>query len=152
MGAEGYLALAALIVVLIPIVVLPMDGRRSPHMAYAVMAGCGLAYSAWAGGWLGLVVSFLSACGVVLAVGGLLTFLRRRMRLSILTGGHIKLMGAGAAWLGPWGALLMVTISIVMLFAIAVLQNMRNSNARQFSLASIAFSILFVAMQQNVTV
>lgn len=152
MGSGGYLALAVLIVLLIPIVAMPLDGRRLPNAIYAVMAICGLILNTWSGGWAGLVGAVASSLGIMIAAGVAITLLRRKMRLRVLTGGQIKLLGAGAAWLGPLGTLSMAVIFIVMLFIVAMWRQIRESQGGSVSATVIVISIMVVALQQNFAV
>jgi hypothetical protein len=150
MGAGGYFTLALLIVLLLPTVVLAMEGRRSPDALYALIAICGLMVSAYSGGSRALVVAIASALGVLLVTGTAVTMLRSKLRLRILTGGQIKLMAAGAAWLGPWGTVLMMVLAIVALFAIAMWRQLREGRARTDPGIIVATAIAIVALQQNI--
>lgn len=149
MHAGNYLALAGLIVLMLPIVVLHQEGRRSPDIFYALLVLCGLGTSAWAGGWSGFAWSLAAAAAVLAVTGGLVTLLRSRMRLRLLTGGQIKLMAAGATWLGPWGSLLMLLIALLTLLGIAIGRQLTHGPARPTSANIIVAAIMVVALQQH---
>lgn len=151
MEAGGYFTLAMLIVLLLPIVVMPLEGRRSPDVLYAVIAACGLAVSTWNGGQAGLGRAVLASLLVFVAVGGIITLLRSKLRLRILSGGQIKLMAAGAAWLGPSGALIMLVSSILALFSVAMWRRLSEARSRPVSMTVVAFAIMIAALQQNIS-
>lgn len=150
MEAAGYFTLAVLILVLLPPVVLPWEGQRPPDAVYLVIAACGLASSAWHGGWAGLAWSAAGALGCVLLIGAAVTKLRASSRLRIFTGGQIKLMAAGAAWLGPGGTLAMVVFTIILLFSWAAVQQIAESQRRPDSAMVVAITIMTVALQQQI--
>ena len=150
MGGGGYFTLALLIVLLIPIMVLPMEGRRAPHALYAAIAIGGLGVSFWSGGAMALAWSAGTALAVMIVVGGGVTLLRGATRLRVLTGGQIQLMAAGATWLGMPGALLMIAIAIVALFSIAGWRQLRETHRRPESAIVVASAIMIVAFPQNI--
>jgi 4-amino-4-deoxy-L-arabinose transferase-like glycosyltransferase len=87
---------------------------------------------------------------VLLLVGGAITALRSSMRLRLLTGGQIKLMAAGATWLGPVGAAAMILIAGFALFAMAAWQQaMQREQQRPDSVIIVALAIMSVAMDQQ---
>jgi prepilin signal peptidase PulO-like enzyme (type II secretory pathway) len=150
MGAGGYFTLAVLVVVLIPAVAISLEGRRMPEFLYPAIALCGMASSGLRGGWLALGGAFLAGLIVLLLVGGAITALRSSMRLRLLTGGQIKLMAAGATWLGPVGAAAMILIAGFALFAMAAWQQaMQREQQRPDSVIIVALAIMSVAMEQQ---
>lgn len=149
MGAGGYFALAALVLVLMPAVVTSMEGRKAPDVLYPVIAGAGLLSSGLRGGWSALGWSAAAALLVLVVIGVVITLLRTSLRLRILTGGQIKLMAAGATWLGPLGALAMILVATFALFAFAALQQARNMQRRPDSAIIVALAIMCVALQQQ---
>lgn len=150
MAAGSYIALAVLIVLLLPIVVLAIEGRRSPDVFYAAIALCGLIVSGWSGGTAGLLLAAASLLSVLLLMGVAVTMLRSKWRLRILTGGQIKLMAAGAAWLGPLGTVLMIVLAVAALFAIAMWRQVSEGQARSDPGIIVATAIAIVALQQNI--
>lgn len=149
MGAAGYFYLALLILVLMPVVILPWEGRKTPDWLYLVLAGCGLAGAVALGGVPGLVRACAAGLGCLIAASGAVTLLRSRTRLRVLTGGQIKLLAAGATWLGIDGALAMVTVAFFALFLIAVFQRTGAVRRRPDASAIVAVAIVSVAMQQH---
>jgi prepilin signal peptidase PulO-like enzyme (type II secretory pathway) len=149
MGAGGYFTLAVLVVVLIPAVAISLEGRRTPDLLYPVIAACGLLASGLRGGWPALGGAFLAGLLVLLLVGGAITALRSAMRLRLLTGGQIKLMAAGATWLGPAGALAMILIAAFALFAVAAWQQASEHQRRPDCVIIVALAIMSVALEQQ---
>lgn len=150
-GAAGYFTLALLIVVLMPAVILPWEGRKAPDGLFVAIAACGLASSGIHGGLAGLGWAVAGALACLVVVGGAVTILRANTRLRILTGGQIKLMAAGATWLGLPGAAIMILITIFSLFSIAALQQVSESQRRPDSAAIVAVAILCVAIPQQLS-
>lgn len=149
MGAGGYFTLAALVIVLVPAVAISLEGRRTPDILYPAMALCGLIGSGLRGGSPAVGGAFVSGMGVLLLVGGAITLLRSTMRLRLLTGGQIKLMAAGATWLGPVGALAMILVAGFALFALAAWQQTSDQSRRPDSAIVVALAILAVAIQKQ---
>lgn len=149
MGAGGYFTLAVLVIVLIPAVAISLEGRRTPDWLYPVIGVCGLLSSGLREGWAAAGGGFLGAVCVLLLVGGAITAVRNTMRLQLLTGGQIKLMAAGATWLGPVGALAMILVAGFALFAIAAWQQTREQPQRPDSMIIVALAIMSVALEQQ---
>jgi prepilin signal peptidase PulO-like enzyme (type II secretory pathway) len=149
MGAGGYFTLAVLVVVLIPAVAISLEGRRPPEVLYPAIAACGLLSNGLRGGWPAFGGAFRAGRLVLLVVGGAITAMRSTMRLRLLTGGQIKLMAAGATWLGPVGALAMILIAGFALFAIAAWQHASERQGRPDSMIIVALAIICVATQQE---
>lgn len=149
MNAGAYFTLAVLILVLLPVVILPWEQRKVPDWIYAIIAACGLASSLVDNGLPTLTWSALSGLGCLLVVGGGVTALRAATRLRILTGGQIKLLAAGATWLGPTGTLIMVLVAAFALFAAAALLQASQAQRRPDSGSVLALSIVLVAFLQQ---
>jgi len=148
MPAAGYFCLALLVLVLVPVVVLPWEGRRTPDWLYLLLAACGLGGAWFFGGPLGLAQAAAAALACLIFCGFMVTFVRTRTRLRILTGGQIKLLAAGATWLGLGGTLIMVIVAILALFAIAAFQRNGEIRRRPDASAVVAITIVSIAMQQ----
>ena len=149
-AGANYFALALLVLLLLPIAVMTLEGRRAPDLLYALVSACGLGISAWYGGWPGLGWALASGLGVAVVIGGAITALRGQLRLRLLTGGQIKLMAAGATWLVPVGALLMVVIAAVAMIAVAVWQHLQEKHSRPESAIVVIVAIIIVATKQYV--
>lgn len=149
MEAAGYFYLALLILVLIPIVILPWEGKSTPDWLYMLLAGSGLAGAAVVGGVSGLMLSCAAGLGFLGLASLMVTALRKRTRARILTGGQIKLIGAGATWLGIHGALAMVVVAAVALVVLVAIQRTGAVRQRPDASAVLAVAILSVAVQQH---
>jgi prepilin signal peptidase PulO-like enzyme (type II secretory pathway) len=137
-----------LILVLMPVVVLPWEGRTAPDWLYLVLAGGGLAGAAVQGGWPAFALSCAAGLACLLVAGCAVTALRLRTRARILTGGQIKLLSAGGTWLGLGGAAAMIAVAVFVLFLIAAFQRMGAVRQRPDASAIFAVVIVSVAMQQ----
>lgn len=149
MGAGEYFALAVLIVVLMPAVIMPWEGRKVPDLLFVAIAACGVAYSGLRDGFMGALWAVEASFACLLLVGGGVTALRARTRLRVLTGSQIKLMAAGATWLGLWGAAIMILITTFSLFSFATLQQVSERQRRPDSAAIVAMAILCVAITRQ---
>lgn len=152
MGASVYFTLAALIVLLMPIIVLPWEGQRAPDWLYALLGAGGLACVWVTGGAVAAAWSAGAALGCLVVVGACITMLRVNTGLQVLTGGHIKLLAAGATWLGFTGAVIMIAITIFVLFLIAAFQQVGSGRHRPDSSAVVAMAIVVVALHQQLPV
>lgn len=149
MPGLSYFAVAALIMMLLPAVILPWEGRRVPDAIYAAIAVAGVAFSAVEGGAWGVLAAAGAGLGALGIVAAVVAGIRITLNLQILTGGHIKLLAAGATWLGITGSLAMIAIAFGALFASAAVQRM-NSRVRRPDFAAIAaLAILCVSVQQT---
>jgi prepilin signal peptidase PulO-like enzyme (type II secretory pathway) len=147
--AAAYFYLALLILVLMPVVVLPWEGRTTPDWLYFVLGGCGLAGAALQGGMPALALSCAAGFGCLLVALCAVTALRSRTRARILTGGQIKLLAAGGTWLGVSGAAVMIAVAVFALFLIAAFQRVGAVRRRPDASAIVAIAIVSVAMQQH---
>jgi hypothetical protein len=148
MNGVSCIAMAALILLLLPIVVLPWEGRRPPGALYAAIAGGGVVLAGLQGGASGAGWAVASGVVMLAAVAGGVTVLRLTRNLQLLTSGHIRLLAAGAAWLGPVGALAMAGIAFAALFAAAALHHLRSTARRPDFPLIAAAAILAVSLVQ----
>jgi prepilin signal peptidase PulO-like enzyme (type II secretory pathway) len=149
MTGSNYLALAALILLLLPAVILPWEGRRVPDAYYAFIAAAGLVPAGAAGGPAGIASALAAAIATLCIVTAIVTAIRASQRLQLLTAGHIKLLSAGSVWLGPVGALMMVIAAFTLLFAAGIFQHRRSRTRRPDFAAMAALAILCVSVQQS---
>lgn len=149
MGASGYFNLALLVLVLLPVVILPWEGRRTPDWLYAIIALCGTGLAAWQNGAAGVAWALGAGIGCLIVIGLGITALRSRTRLRILTGGQIKLLAAGATWLGVYGAAVMMVIAFLILLVMAAFRNAGALRGRPDASTIVAVAIISVAMQQH---
>jgi hypothetical protein len=86
----------------------------------------------------------------MLAVALAVAALRRAWDVHLLSGGHIKLLGAGAVWLGAPGAATMVVLTILAFIGIAALLRARKAARIRPEFAPIAaLAMLAVQFQQQ---
>lgn len=148
MGAAGYFYLALLILVLVPIVILPWEGKSTPDWLYAVLAVGGLSAAALLKGVPGVLLAGLAGLACLAIASLAVTLVRARTRARILTGGQIKLLGAGATWLGVSGAFAMIALAAIALVLLAAFQRAGAVKQRPDASAVFAVAILSVAIQQ----
>ena len=148
MAGLSYFNLALLIILLLPAVILPWEGRRPPDLLYVVIAIGGLSFAALKGGAPALAWAMAAGAGCLLLVAGSVAALRAGMGLRVLTGSQIKLLAAGATWLGMVGALTMIAITAMTLLVLASAQQFRTAARRPDSGAIVAVAIFCVGLQQ----
>ena len=149
MEAAGYFYLAFLLLALIPVVVLPWVGRTTPDWLYIVLATFGLLGATAFGGVPGLVRACAAGAGSLAVASLAVALLRAYTGARVLTGGQIKLLAAGATWLGLAGTFAMVTVALLTLFALAAFQKAGAVRRRPDASAILAVAIVSVAMQQH---
>lgn len=149
MTGFGYIALAALILLLLPAVVLPWEGRRVPDAVYAAIGAGGVLASGLLAGPGAALFAVIVGFASFALITGLVTTIRISQNLQILTGGHIKLLAAGSMWLGLAGTLAMLTMAFGGLILIGAVQRRRSAPGRPDFAAIAALAILCVGIQQT---
>ncbi|HWJ71523.1 MAG TPA: hypothetical protein VNS79_15875 [Sphingobium sp.] len=145
MNAIGLIGLALLILLLLPVVIAAWEGYGVPDMLYLVIASGGIIFAGVTRGWAGALQAGLVGLGCLIVVAAAITAIRLRWQVRLLVGGHIKLLGAGATWLGVAGSIGMIAISLTLLAGGAVFLRIRkNTNIRPEFIPIAAASILLV--------
>ena len=144
------IAISTLILILLPIIVLAWEQRNVPNWLYLLLGTAGIAFTLTSRGLGGAIVSLAAGIAILLLLAGAIAYMRRTCKLRLLSGGQIKLMAAGAAWLGPVGAVLMLSLAIL-LFVISVifLRIRKKAVLRPDSEAIAAIAILIVQVHQG---
>lgn len=144
------IAISTLILILLPIIVLEWEQRNVPNWLYLLLGAAGIAFTLTSRGLGGAIVSLAAGIAILLLLAGAIAYMRRTWKLRLLSGGQIKLMAAGAAWLGPVGAVLMLSLAIL-LFVISVifLRIRKKAVLRPDSEAIAAIAILIVQVHQG---
>jgi hypothetical protein len=150
MGGMGYIGVAALILLLLPVVVLPWEGRRVPDACYAALAAGGLAMAGLQHGLGGVVWAAAAGAAILLAVTAIVAGIKTYVNVQLATAGHIKLLSAGSVWLGLAGAAIMLCMALVVLFTVAIFQSIGSRTQRPDFSAIAALAILCVNIQQIV--
>ena len=151
-AGANYFTLALLVLLLLPIAVMTLERRRAPDLLYALVAACGLGSSAWYAGWPGLGWSLASGLGVAVVIGGAITALRVQLRhqLDLPTREQIKLMAAGASWLTPFGASLMIMIAALSMIAVVIWQHLQEKHSRPGPEIVVIVAIIIIAIKQYI--
>jgi len=144
------IAISTLILILLPIIVLEWEQRNVPNWLYLLLGAAGIAFTLTSRGLGGAIVSLAAGIAILLLLASAIAYMRRTWKLRLLSGGQIKLMAAGAAWLGPVGAGLMLSLAIL-LFVISVifLRIRKKAVLRPDSEAIAAIAILIVQVHQG---
>jgi len=144
------LAIAILILLLLPIVILEWESYRVPDWLYMLLAGSGVIFSLLQFGFGTAVVALLTAALCLLLIGGGVAYMRRTWKLRFLSGGQIKLLAAGSAWLGPVGAILMLILAIIsFILFVLILRIRKKTILRPDSEAIAAIAILVIQVHQG---
>lgn len=144
----NYLTLAALILLLLPAVVLPWEGRRVPDWLYGAIGAGGIVAGGLQGGSEAALIAGVIGLTSFALITGIITIIRISLNLRILTGGHIKLMATGAMWLGVTGALAMWAMAFGGLFLVGAVRKVRATARRPDFSTIAALAILCVGVQQ----
>lgn len=152
MAGLDLLLLAALIVLLLPVVILPWEGRKVPVALYALIATAGVAASIARGGMeAGLGSAAAGALCLIFTAAGIFA-LRENLRVQLLTGGHIKLLAAGATWLGLGGTIAMLLCAFAVLFVMGTIENRKSIKRRPDFSTVVAITIVGLNIQQSLFV
>lgn len=149
MEAAGYFYLAFLLLALIPVVVLPWEGRATPDWLYIVLATFGLLGAVVLEGIPGLLRACAAGAGSLIIASLAVAILRARTGARVLTGGQLKLLAAGATWLGLGGTFAMIAVALLTLITLAAFQKAGAVRRRPDASAILAVAIVSVAMQQH---
>ncbi len=148
MDGFGALRFAVLIVLLLPVVVLPWEGRRTPGFFYAILATTGAVFAFTRNGLDSALANIGSGLACLILLLMVVYAIRSATGFQILTGGQIKLLSSGAIWLGTIGSLAMVTLTGTVLFALATFHRMNGIARRLDSGAVAAATILCIGFGQ----
>ena len=149
MNGVHLIAFALLILLLLPVAVAAWEDKRPPDALYLAIALCGAGFAGIAEGVPGMIKALATGLACLLLVAAAITLIRNRWRVRLMLGNHIKLLGAGATWLGASGApLMLVLTALLFLLSIAILRVRKMPAARpNFSHIAVA-SILFVQIEK----
>ncbi|WP_048574853.1 prepilin peptidase [Sphingobium fuliginis] len=144
------IAISTLILILLPIIVLEWEQRNVPNWLYLLLGAAGIAFTLTSRGLGTAIASLAAGIAILLLLAGGIAYMRRSWKLRLLSGGQIKLLAAGAAWLGPSGAVLMLSL-VILLFVISVvfLRIRKKAVLRPDSEAIAAIAILIVQVHQG---
>ena len=148
MVALDYIRLAVLIVLVLPPVVLPWEGRRAPDAAYAAIALAGLAFAFARSGPAGAALALATGAACLALILSQVAALRFASGMQILTGGQIKLLSSAALYLGPVAACAMVLITGLMLFIMGAIYSISSKGRRPDANAIAVMAILCTGFGQ----
>jgi len=144
----AYLRFALLIVLVLPVVILPWEGRRPPLALYIALAVVGGLFAFVCSDLTGAMTNIAAGIICLCALSVTLSSVRSRTGRQILTGGQIKLLSSGAVWLGMIGSLAMIILAGLGLLTVAVVHRMNGIARRPDSGAIVAGTILCVGFGQ----
>lgn len=148
MDALDCLRFAALIILVLPIVVMPWEGRRPPSVIYVTLATTGAAFAFARSGLTGSLQNLAAGMVCLVSILTILTIVRIRIGFQILTGGQIKLLSSCAIWLGLVGSLAMIIVTGIAVFIIAAVNKMNGISKRPDFGAVAVGSILCIGFGQ----
>lgn len=148
MQALDYIRFAVLILLVMPAVVLPWEGRRAPDLLYLAIALAGAVFAFVRSGADGALVAVAGGLACLFLILSLVAALRFATGRQILTGGQIKLLSSGAICLGVLGSLFMILFMGVVLFILGALHTISGSARRPDSNAIVAAAILCTGFGQ----
>ncbi|WP_150291498.1 hypothetical protein [Sphingobium estronivorans] len=143
MNGMQWIGCAALILLLLPVLVLHWEGRAVTDRFYGLIALCGIGFAGLAHGVSGMAMAGAIGLACLALLSSAIAVLALRWRL--LTGGHIKLLAAGATWLSVTGALLMLGLALALFLIAAVILRVRKAADPRPDMAGIAAIALLSA-------
>jgi Flp pilus assembly protein protease CpaA len=147
MTPDRLLGLGLLIALLLPSLVALSERRRLHDMFRALLALAGLGFCWATGGTSGLLLGLCSSLGVLLLLTMLVAFTQKLFDARILSGGEIKQLAAGAAWLYPHGAVVyLITVIGFALVAGVVAKHfsVRVRNEVMIAASSVMLLLIFL--------
>ncbi|UZW57209.1 hypothetical protein NUH86_21020 [Sphingobium sp. JS3065] len=145
MNGASFIGSALMILLLLPVLVLHWEGRAVADRLYGLIALGGVGFAAILHGVAGMML----AAGIGLACLSLLSSavagISLLWRLRLLTGGHIKLIAAGATWLSASGAVLMLGLAAALFVLAAMILRIRKTADPRPDMAGIAAIALLSA-------
>ncbi|MDB5712906.1 MAG: hypothetical protein JWO15_303 [Sphingomonadales bacterium] len=146
MTSDRLLGAALLVALLLPSLVALGERRRLHDVFRVLLAIAGLGFCWMTGGASGLLLSLCSAIGTLIGLTAIVAFTQMFWNVRLLSGGEIKQLASGAAWLHPFGAFayLLLALSITLVTGlIAKIFEKRLRNASVVVAASVALLIVF---------
>ncbi|WP_375196607.1 hypothetical protein [Sphingobium sp.] len=145
MNGESHIGSALLILLLLPVVILHWERRGGDDRLYGLIAIGGVGFAAWTQGPGGALLAGLSGVLCLLLLSALVAAISSVWRLHLLTGGHIKLLAAGACWLSLTGAALMLAVATALFWLAALFLRARKAADPRPDMAAIAAIALLSA-------
>ncbi|MDB5700382.1 MAG: hypothetical protein JWL66_581 [Sphingomonadales bacterium] len=112
MTPDRLLGMALLVALLLPSLVALGERRRLHDMFRALVAIGGLGFCWTTGGGLGLLLGLSAAVGTLIVVTAIVAFTQILWSVRLLSGGEIKQLASGAAWLTPLGAIAYILLAL----------------------------------------
>jgi Flp pilus assembly protein protease CpaA len=145
MTPDRLIGMAILIALQLPSLIALSERRRLNDGFRALLALAGLGYLWATGGFLGLMLGLVSGLGTLLLLTLIVACTQRLWRARLLSGGEIKQLAAGAAWLTPPNAMIyLLSVAILALVAAIVGKRLDFRIRNQMIVISCTLSLLFV--------
>ena len=152
MAGLDLVLLAGLILLLLPVIILPWEGRKVPDPLYVFIALAGVAASVARDGTGAGLASAAAGALCLVATAAAISALRENLRVQLVTGSHIKLLAAGATWLGLGGTIIMLLLAFAALFVIGAIENRKSITRRPDFSTVAAITIAGLNIQQSLFV
>lgn len=150
MNGIGLIAFALLILLLLPVVVAAWEGRTVPDMLYAIIAMGGVIMTGIGHGLPAMAWSAVVGLACLLAVAAAITVIRSRWRVRLLLGSHIKLLGAGATWLGASGTVAMLLLTTLLFVLAVTILRVRKTISIRPEFAPVAVLAILIVQVNNI--
>lgn len=147
MTPDRLLGLGLLIALLLPSLIALTERRRLHDAFRALLAIGGLAYCWTTGGGTGLMLGICSGIGTLLLLTALVAFTQKLWGARLLSGGEIKQLAGGAAWLYPPAAVVYLAVTLgFAIIAITVGKRfaLRLRNGSLVAASSLALLVIFI--------
>lgn len=145
MNGSHLIGCTLMILLLLPVLVLHAEKRVVADRFYGLIALGGLGFAGLVQGLPGLMIAALAGLGCLMLLSSVIAVITLRWRLRLLTGGHIKLLAAGATWLDPGGALRMLGVAVALFLLAALFLRVRKAGDPRPDMAAIATVALLSA-------
>ncbi|KEQ51296.1 hypothetical protein [Sphingobium chlorophenolicum] len=145
MNGASFIGCALMILLLLPVLVLHWEGRVVTDRLYGAIALGGVGFAALFHGAVGAMLAVGVGLACLLLLSSAVAAISLFWRLRLLTGGHIKLIAAGATWLSAGGALLMLALAVGLFVVVAVILRVRKVADPRPDMAGIAAIALLSA-------
>jgi len=153
MNGVHLIAFGLLVLLLLPVAVAAWEDKRPPDALYLAIALSGAGFAGVTEGFPGVVKALATGLACLLLVAATITAIRDRWQVRLLLGNHIKLLAAGATWLGISGASLMLLLAaLLFLFSIAILRARKMPEMRPNFSHIAVIAILCVQIERSLMI
>jgi hypothetical protein len=136
MTPERLLGMALLVPLLLPSLVALGERRRLPDVFRALVAIGGLGFCWITGGAFGLLLALCSTIGTLIVLTAIVAFTQMFWKVRLLSGGEIKQISSGAAWLYPLAAIAYLILALSIALVTGLLSRIFETRLRNEAVVS----------------